>query len=37
MPMNLLGRRQFLKYGLAAASATALPAPCSPIPTVRSG
>ena len=27
MPMNLLGRRQFLKYGLAAASATALPAP----------
>src|SRR5882757_7648389 len=27
MPMNQLGRRQFLKYGLAAASATALPAP----------
>src|SRR5882757_8656643 len=27
MLMNLLGRRQFLKYGLAAASATALPAP----------
>ena len=27
MPMSLLGRRQFLKYGLAAASAGALPAP----------
>jgi len=32
MPMNLLGRRQFLKYGLAAASATALPAPAFAYP-----
>src|SRR6476646_3109603 len=27
MPMSPLGRRQFLRYGLAAASATALPIP----------
>src|SRR4249919_2036542 len=32
MPMNLLGRRRFLKYGLAAASAAALPAPAFAYP-----
>jgi Uncharacterized protein conserved in bacteria len=30
--MNLLGRRRFLKYGLAAASAAALPAPAFAYP-----
>ncbi|MEA2961206.1 MAG: hypothetical protein QOI46_1304 [Alphaproteobacteria bacterium] len=32
MPMSLLGRRQFLKYGLAAGSAAALPVPALAYP-----
>ncbi len=32
MPMSLLGRRQFLKYGVAAASAAALPGPAFAYP-----
>ena len=36
MPMSPLGRRQFLKYGLAAGSAAALPAPAFAYPDARS-